>query len=170
MRDQLKGSGRKFFHVEGVPLGSWGANQASTLSPPSTKCEKKWCLLLGGGSPSNHYYLFYFFNPSLHNAGQKAWVTCLYFLFWHALHIYFIGLGYNEFYNGKFIPTDRNYSNEEIEEIFRKSYNENYYLLDATGTFTCDPLDWVFSFTLRVKIFTHILIDSHLKLLIVDRL
>ena len=55
------------------------------------------------------------------------------------IELYFIGLGYDEFYNGKFIPTDKNYTNEELEEIFQKSYNENYYLLDPTGTFTCNP-------------------------------
>ena len=44
-----------------------------------------------------------------------------------------LGLGYDEYGNGKFVPNEGNFTDEELESVFQQSYNENYYLLDATG-------------------------------------
>ena len=34
--------------------------------------------------------------------------------------------------DGNFVPAEGDFTNEELEEIFEKSYNENYFLLDVT--------------------------------------
>ena len=42
-------------------------------------------------------------------------------------------MGYDEYENGRFVPNEGNFTDEELESVFQQSYNENYYLLDATG-------------------------------------
>ena len=41
----------------------------------------------------------------------------------------------DDYVNGKFFP-ELNTSDDEAEEIFHKSLNDNYYLLDVTGSCT----------------------------------
>ena len=45
-------------------------------------------------------------------------------------------LTYNDYMDGKFFP-ELNTSELEAEEIFQKSFNDNYYLLDITGRYFC---------------------------------
>ena len=42
-------------------------------------------------------------------------------------------MGFDEFgADGIFVPAEGDFTNEELEKIFEKSYNENYFLLDVT--------------------------------------